>query len=156
MLTADAMILVHASNTIYAWLGKHLPEELRSTALSMVDKLRFQNDLPADAGVALIKQGLESPDFQSLFPDWQEAQAAALGELKALKAADSATSGSSASSRAVDVAAMAATAQLPEAAVDDGSASKQVCSKPSCLRCACAAALCCTHVPGLCFASRCP
>jgi hypothetical protein len=126
MLTADAMILIYSSNTIYVWLGKHLPAELRSTALSMADKLRFQNDLPADAHISLMKQGLEGPDFQSLFPDWHEAQVAALAELKALKAADAATGGSSASSRAVDVAAMALGAQLPEAPVDDGSGSKQV------------------------------
>lgn len=126
MLTADAMPIVFYGTSLFVWCGKHVPRALRGEALTLAEDVVTQNGLPTTTRIAVVKQGLESPDFKALFGDWRAVEAAALAEAKALKAAGTATEGPDASGRAVDVAAMAAAAAAPEPPVDDGSGSKQV------------------------------
>ena len=123
MLTANAMLLLYNGATLFAWLGKRTPAALRSDALALADKFKFQRDLPKDAPVEIVKQGLEGPVFKAALPDWRAVQAAALSAAKALRAAGSEGEGGAA--HAVDVLAMAAQQPEEEAPVDDGSGAKK-------------------------------
>lgn len=131
MLTADAMLLLYNGATLFVWLGKRTPAALRTDALALADKFKFQNDLPKEAPVEIVKQGLEGPVFKSALPDWRNVQAAALAAAKTLRAAEAAEEAdATAAAHAVDVLAMAA--HQPEEAppVDDGSGTKQARRSP--------------------------
>jgi hypothetical protein len=125
MLTADAMLMMYAGGAMWLWQGKALPDELRRNAFSMVDKLRFQNDLPQSAAVNIVKQGLEGPLFTQCFSDWDAVQQAALGEAKVI-AVNGSRDGDGEKGRAVDLVALAKGGSEEEAMVDDGSGKKQV------------------------------
>jgi gelsolin len=125
MLTGDAMLMIYGGGAISAWLGQRVPLELRDAALSTAEKLRFQNDLPKEARVEVVRQGLEGPVFRQHFPDWDAVQRAALAENKAA-AAQGAGANAATAARRADVQAMAASGAALEAMPDDGSGVKKV------------------------------
>jgi hypothetical protein len=136
MLTADAMLMLFNGVSIFVWLGRHLPLELRSTAIAMADKLRFQNELPADVSVEVVKQGLEGPAFKDLFPDWRTVQEAALSAAKVLRAMggndQEVAEAAMTSSHAVDVLAMAQLQPEEPPPADVGSGERQVATCSGC------------------------
>jgi hypothetical protein len=128
MLTPDAFVLVYHGGSLFAWLGSHLPNALRSGALSVADELCASDKPPEGVRVEVVKQGLEGPEFCSAFDDWSDVAAAARGEAKRLQAeaAVGDDGDAPAASRRADAKAMAQGGVQPEPPVDDGTGAKQV------------------------------
>ena len=80
LLKQDQCVIVQAAGSILIWLGSLMPTALRPKALDLVDELVAKEGLDASARVEVVKQGLEGPEFTSLFSDWQSASADADGK----------------------------------------------------------------------------